>query len=89
SQARAFVPLGNLLEPHHGDCYRLFNMSQELRAHKYKTAGAAPTFAATWSTLQTEAQRITDAFVEVGPPGGFHAPERGNGATGGTIVDGP
>jgi len=32
SQARAFVPLGNLLEPHHGDCYRLFNMSQELRA---------------------------------------------------------
>jgi Zn-dependent protease with chaperone function len=89
SQARAFVPLGNLLEPHHGDCYRLFNMSQELRAHEYRTAGTAPTFAAPWSTLQAEAQRITDAFVEVGPPGGFHAPERGNGATGGTIVDGP
>ncbi len=32
----AYVPVGNLNDPHHSLCYRVFNMDREIAAHGYK-----------------------------------------------------
>jgi Zn-dependent protease with chaperone function len=55
-RSHVYVPLGNLIEPHHGYCYRLFNLSRERVAHGH-VAGAAklPTFAEPWSTIHDAA----------------------------------
>jgi hypothetical protein len=84
----AFVPLGNLHDPHHGDCYRLFNMSRELAAHRFRAGAAPPSFAGAWADVRREAQRLTDAFVPIGPMGPFQLPAPSHGAPGGAIVDG-
>lgn len=87
------VPLGNLHDPHHGGCYRLFNMTQEIRAHRLrKSRTAPPTTDATWEAIRAEAKRVTDGFRPAGPGGGGpfgpqHTPQ-GGGGSGGTIVDG-
>lgn len=36
------VALGNLLDTHHGSCYRAFNTSREIKAHAYELKGEAP-----------------------------------------------
>jgi len=36
------VPVGNLSDPHHSFCFRVFNMQRELEAHKYQLAGERP-----------------------------------------------
>ncbi len=89
------VPLGNLNEPHHGDCYRLFNMTQEIQAHRLRKSRTAPPSGATpWATVRAAAQQATDAFRPGGGPGGGgpfggpqHAPQ-GGGPGGGVIIDG-
>ena len=84
-----FVPLGDLHDPHHGDCYRLFNMSQEQRAHRFRKSGASPSFAEPWESIQAAAKRATDAFKPSGGGGGAHTPLPGKALPpGGTIVDG-
>lgn len=85
-----FVPLGNLHDPHHGDCYRLFNMAQEQRAHRFRKRGT-PAFTTGWEAIRAEAQRETDAFkppVIGGGGGPFQLPQRSSGPGGGLIVDG-
>jgi Zn-dependent protease with chaperone function len=83
-----FVPLGNLHDPHHGDCYRLFNMSQEQRAHRFRASGGAPSFQEPWEQIRAAAQRATDDFRPSGP-GPSHMPQHGPVLPkGGTIVDG-
>jgi Zn-dependent protease with chaperone function len=54
-----FVPLGNLHSPHHGYCYRLFNLVQEQRAHGYRASGAPLRFDQPWETLRLVAERAT------------------------------
>lgn len=75
-----FVPLGNLHDPHHGYCYRLFNLTQEQRAHRYQATGTPPTFAAPWESVRLAAERATAST----PGDPFHSPERGDD---GPIVD--
>lgn len=84
-----FVPLGNLHDPHHGDCYRLFNMAQEQRAHRFRKRGT-PAFTTGWEEIRAEAQRATDAFKPpvFGGGGPFQLPQRSSGPGGGVIVDG-
>jgi Zn-dependent protease with chaperone function len=36
------VPVGNLSDPHHSFCFRVFNMTRELTAHAYKIADKRP-----------------------------------------------
>jgi Zn-dependent protease with chaperone function len=81
------VPLGNLHDPHHGDCFRLFNMAREIEAH-HLVAGQAgpPTFVQDWESVRAHAQAITDAFVV---PPGSHLAEGGATPAGGVTIDGP
>jgi hypothetical protein len=65
---RVFVGLGDLHDPHHGDCYRLFNMSQDLRAHDHRASAPGPDLPGTWADIQAEAKRATEAFTPSRPP---------------------
>lgn len=89
----ASVPLGDLHDPHHGDCYRLFNMSQELRAHGFRATGSPPALTGTWDAARDEAKRATDELVPLRPHGGMGGPSHlprpaSGGPSAGTIVDG-
>jgi Zn-dependent protease with chaperone function len=57
----AIIPLGNLHDSHHGGCYRLYNMSQEVRAHKTVASGSAPT-KVDWKPLREIARKATAEF---------------------------
>jgi hypothetical protein len=84
----AFVTLGDLHDEHHGDCYRLFNLTQELRAHDYRKSGTAPTFAASWEETRSAAAHLTDSFKAGGNGGDLQAPQPTQVLPpGGTIVD--
>jgi hypothetical protein len=64
---RVYVPLGNLHDSHHGDCYRWFNLTQQQRAHDHRPSGKPPALGVAWSALRAEAKRVTDAFTPGGP----------------------
>jgi Zn-dependent protease with chaperone function len=82
----AYVPLGELTDPHHGDCYRRFSLSQVLRAYGYEPSGTPPAFAGPWEDVRAAAQALTDAIFV--PPGGVaRAPMPGLGGAGGTIFE--
>jgi hypothetical protein len=53
-----FVPIGNLSEPHHSSCYRLFNFWRNKKTKTYKV-GTPAVFNADWAELQAEAIAIT------------------------------
>ena len=36
----AYIPIGSFGDPHHGTCYRIYNLDRELRGHAYVTASA-------------------------------------------------
>ena len=56
----AFVPIGDLSEPHHSDCYRLFNFWREQKLRKYEVTSPI-TFPGDWSTFQDEAKQLSAA----------------------------
>jgi len=41
SVTHRYVQIGSFSDPHHGACYRIYNLDRELRAHKY-AVGPAP-----------------------------------------------
>jgi hypothetical protein len=54
-----FVPLGGVDEPHHGTCYRIFNMDREIKAHGYVVAPPLKVaFKEPWATAQAEAAAL-------------------------------
>jgi hypothetical protein len=53
-----FVPIGDLSEPHHSDCYRLFNFWREQKLRKY-TPAAAFDFPDDWASFQDEARQLS------------------------------
>lgn len=55
-----FVPIGDLSEPHHSDCYRLFNFWSEQQRHGYQPTTTL-TFKPGWDALQAHARELTDA----------------------------
>lgn len=62
------VTIGDLNEPHHGNCYRLFNLWRELNSHRYRYVkdSTPPTFTQPWSELQAHAVELTNQAREQG-----------------------
>jgi hypothetical protein len=57
-----YVPIGDLTDPHHAQCYRLFNLYREMEAHKYKSAPENfPKADPPWTTLQKQAADLLKA----------------------------
>jgi hypothetical protein len=54
-----FVRLGNLAEPHHASCYRLYNLWREKQVHKYPTGAAQPELQPAWHELKAEAAKLS------------------------------
>ncbi|MBS2015372.1 MAG: M48 family metalloprotease [Deltaproteobacteria bacterium] len=55
------VTLGTLDDPHHGSCYRLYNLWREAREHRYEPTGAFTPPAeegGDWSTLRSHARSL-------------------------------
>lgn len=55
-----FVTMGALADPHHANCYRLFNLWRETKAHAYPTQGQVAPPGPPWSDLQREAKRLSE-----------------------------
>lgn len=70
----SFIAVGNLVDPHHGACYRAFNSDREISAHRYTATGTAPAMLAdgTWPDLQRHATELSDdAFGPSNTPPSF------------------
>lgn len=61
-----FVTLGSLDDPHHGSCYRLFNLWREARDHGYSPVGAFSPPPSGGSESWAELQRAAAALTESG-----------------------
>ena len=59
------MPIGDLSEPHHSDCYRLFNFWREQKLRKYAVADPIA-FPGDWATMQDEAKRLSAAAAAIG-----------------------
>jgi len=60
-----FVPIGDLSEPHHSDCYRLFNFWREQKLRNY-SIGEPFVFAGDWQTYQDEARALSSQAASIG-----------------------
>lgn len=49
------VPVGTLSDPHHDDCYRLFNLWREAKRHDYVVGAPLPELTPAWPTIQARA----------------------------------
>ena len=56
--ARVSVNMGQLDEPHHTSCYRLYNMWREGRAQHFVPGAPLPALTPEWSTLKSEAASL-------------------------------
>lgn len=60
-----FVTLGDLDDPHHGSCYRLFNLWREARDHGYRPVGTfsppSSGLGDSWAELQRAAAALTES----------------------------
>jgi hypothetical protein len=63
-----FVPLGDLHDPHHGVCYRVFNSLRELQAHGYQRANVRLPVDGPWEPLKAQAKEVFDALAVAPPP---------------------
>jgi hypothetical protein len=55
-----FVPIGDLTEPHHSNCYRLFNFWREQKLRNYQVANELELDAG-WDALRQAARQLSDA----------------------------
>ncbi len=56
TEAEAYVPIGRFSDPHHSDCYRLFNLYREAKAHGYVSAPAPAPLQPAWADIQAAAK---------------------------------
>jgi hypothetical protein len=63
-----FVQLGDLHDPHHGECYRVFNLLRELQAHRYQAANERPPVEGPWDPIKAQAKELLDALDAAPPP---------------------
>jgi hypothetical protein len=56
--ARVSMNMGQLDEPHHTSCYRLYNLWREGRAHDFQPGTRLPALTPDWSTLRAEAATL-------------------------------
>lgn len=61
----AFVPIGDLSEPHHSACYRLFNFWREQKLRKYQVSTPL-VFDSGWDELRANARAISDLAATLG-----------------------
>lgn len=52
---RVYVPMGDPSNPHHAHCYRIFNLYEEQRTHRYGAQGTPRFPSVPWAALQQEA----------------------------------
>lgn len=53
------VKLGQLDEPHHASCYRLYNLWRESKVHRYPATRAPEPLVPAWSELQAQAKALS------------------------------
>ncbi len=54
------VPIGSLTDIHHGPCFRLYNMDQEVKAHGWSQATTPkPSFKESWTQVLRRAREVT------------------------------
>jgi hypothetical protein len=53
------MTLGDLFETHHGNCYRLYNLWRESKAHDYASGPQLPPLTPAWSTIRSLAQTLS------------------------------
>jgi len=58
------VGMGQLDEPHHASCYRLFNMWREARARQFVPAAPLAELSPPWETLRTRAAQLSAEQAE-------------------------
>ncbi len=59
AKAPILVRMGNLEEPHHSDCYRLYNTWREVRSHSYPAANK-PTSDVKWTDIVGRAAELSE-----------------------------
>ncbi|MBX3227160.1 MAG: hypothetical protein KIT84_35510 [Labilithrix sp.] len=62
------IPLGDLHEPHHGSCYRIYNLTRERDAHRFVTVGTVPTFETPWSEIRAAVDAAFSTLPETPAP---------------------
>ena len=63
---RVKVSLGSLADTHHGDCYRLYNLWRESKAHTYRSVAPPIELQPAWSELVAHAAELTDEASAAG-----------------------
>lgn len=73
SDAALFIPFfGPLRRLHHADCYRIYNIDQELKAHTYKPNPTPLTLSRPWTDVQRLARAFqTETIAKHGDPSAF------------------
>lgn len=58
------INLGQLDEPHHASCYRLYNFVREAKAHQYVPGPRQPALEPSWDTLRAEAAQLAASALQ-------------------------
>jgi hypothetical protein len=62
--SRMTMNMGDLAEPHHTSCYRLWNLWREAQAQKFAPGPKLDALTPEWATLKAEAAQLTSSAVE-------------------------
>lgn len=65
-RARVKMSLGSLADTHHGDCYRVYNLWRESKAHVYRSVPAPAPMQPSWPELVAHAAELTRQAGEAG-----------------------
>jgi len=58
------LPIGDYTDPHHGACYRIFNLSREIEAHKYALSPPSPLDPSVWTKMKQDLNHGGISFSE-------------------------
>ena len=68
------VEMGQLDEPHHSNCYRLYNLFRESRAHRYTIGTRPAALEPAWSVLQARAAELASTATQPPAPAPMPTP---------------
>ncbi len=60
------MSLGSLADSHHGDCYRLYNLWREAKAHRIPAVAPFAPLSPSWEEIQAHAVELTEAAAADG-----------------------
>jgi hypothetical protein len=58
------LPISDYTDPHHGACYRVFNLSREIEAHKYELSPTSPLDPSVWTNMKQDLSNGGISFSE-------------------------